>query len=311
MTQPLKPNNLSFIQAIVLNLLTALITLGVAYIGILPQLKVDSGLGIQDSPNSESQDKGEVNYFSEVSLIDQGFELITKNGDKKIGLITLPTNQVWVNTGIYVDKEDKIKINASGSATMAIHLLVSGLQNPDKGQNVITDFWVNPDGIPMSDRFNIRNKPRRGADQFRENMLISPNNRIGTLLGCIVNENEEKLSFDYPRPENRNEIVPIGSNKEFIAYKEGYVYVTANDLIAEDTERSKNSWLLKENGTYRRDIIHSSYLENVKDVGSIDPEINNKIEELNSRWEQIVSKKYWNAFFEDNIGYYSVQIIVN
>lgn len=203
-----------------------------------------------------------------ISFTSNGATVIIDPNDKLNAIFMLPASARWTNTGIYLKPGEKLKITASGKIHTAIHHLVDCAIRDIKPPYI----WRSPDGEPWSNLASL--------DALRRNLLIIPKANIGVLIGYLhIPGNPEPCIFN-PRPEG---MVIIG--------KEGYI----NNHNKVDAELWFN---------INETILDPNNLEYSKKayVGSGDKK------EWLKRWDYIVENDYWDLWWDDNIGYFLIQM---
>lgn len=208
---------------------------------------------------------------SEVSMefTGDGGIIFHSKNNPRSGSILVPASSGWLNTGFRLKPGDEVRIQASGK----IHLAVSHLVEAANEDIKLKFDWVDPSG----------NKYVSAPDDLRKDLLVDPNQRIGKLLGYLAEpelEEKSRPGADNPRP---GKILPIGKN-EVIHNTEGF---------------ERELWLVV-NDMYLNEDAENAYVGNV--TGKI------KQARLEA-WKRIKQDKYWQLWFEDNIGEFLVNII--
>lgn len=203
------------------------------------------------------------------------------NGNKlEKAMLVLPANILWLNTNLPVDNNQKITISAFGEVNLAIHHLVKDAIS-DKELSIP---WVGPTG-DTSNKF-----PTNERDSLRSNFKILPSENYGCVLACII-PNEDVKNDKYP-----NKFHPVPKNIQFIGNrktitnntgKDGILFLVVNDTYCDRTEKCKQAYFGKQN---------------------IDKIPSPEIDTLNNRWKFIMDKSYYNVWFDDNIGEFTIQV---
>lgn len=234
----------------------------------------------------------------ELEVTDAGSVRVRSPGRKTTTLILLsPTGNgnltPWTATGVWVAAGDELRVSASGKICLAHHRLIGSAD----GDTPPPQPWIGPEGLPppfsamagvtTEQIVSDGNLPRtiRPQDFARSNHTIAarsglPSVAQGALLGFVTSE--ENPPPWLPNGEKEHAQV-IGRRSEFKARRSGQLFLAVNDV-----------WL---SGTSRD---HDVYLEGHKGKAAIDKE---------KEWQdRIVKGNYWNVWYDDNGGAFSVTI---
>ncbi len=207
--------------------------------------------------------------------IGENNNLVFKSNSKKIVSVLLAANgdynTPWINTGVSLEKGDKIKISASGKICLAVPQMIN---SADLGV-LPSHPWIGPRGIDPDERYP-RNDGRKRPKSWE--YRVNPDEFMGRLIGTISNEKPKN------RPQKENTL-SIGEECEFESQKNGDLWLAINDIwldrdalytLIEDTEKR-----------VKQDTIHVPYL---------------------SKLRYILKHEYYNAWFDDNAGSFMVNI---
>lgn len=167
-----------------------------------------------------------VNAFGTTTMQDE---------DKEIHYWLFNTAELWANSGIYVEKGDKLTIRSSGKYNTAIHHLVNAA---DSNKN--NSDWIGPDGHEKdSDR-----------DKLRAEFRIKPNQPVDAIIMQVRHDNKNKYSSIYY----------IGKEcVDLRIHESGYLHFAVNDiLLREDVIENmikRNNSLIK--NAITRQVIDS------------------------------------------------------
>ena len=233
------------------------------------------------------------------------------NGDiSKTFLSLSPTggdeDTAWVKTGIKIKKGDDVEIAASGRVNTAMRTIVAqatrpGFDNPT---------WVGPNGLSGS------NKPRQSVDSdFYDDKKLKPDDDthygFGMLLTAVKTPTEDvKPESIYPFPQEEN--VPL----EFTAEKDGELVLTVNDIWL----GSKKKHVYAPEFKGQRNIEHYEQLAAAEATFKDDPtswspdkkrrKAKEQYRKRDESWKSVEANKNWNVWYDDNIGSFSVAVIV-
>lgn len=198
-------------------------------------------------------------YESEFFINEQGSFNPRKSLDSEYGLYLFNTSDIWANSGIQVNKKDKIKISISGGFNSSIKGVIDGAKDNLK----INHSWLYSDSI-------YNNKTKRFktiCDINQMDYCLSKgesNNRtlrkekydFGTILYTI--QPESNNISNYPLTVDNKDLKKwIPKNKFIRAKNSGYLYFAVNDLIFQtfpiDDKNNHNTYYDKKNEQYGKD----------------------------------------------------------
>lgn len=211
----------------------------------------------------------------EISFNREGATVITRGSQVRKAIVLLPANKPWLNTGLDVAKGQKVSLTASGSVNLAIHRLVEAAQQhrrPRLG-------WLGPEGGKHPYPNDLENA--------RSKYLITPDpNNYGTVLACVVPYNDPAPGKENPRPKG---VQPVGSSGSLTAEADGKLWLVVNDVILSDESRD-------------------AYVADQKILDAVYGEGKVTVEQKDAEWGEIKSRRYYDAFFDDNAGEFLIQI---
>lgn len=230
------------------------------------------------------------NQLPAISYSTEGGLLIGVEGNE-VQISYLPASRMWMDSGYELQPGDSVEIRASGRAYLALNRLFEAAANDDYPKYA----WIGPDGKEAPERY--------AGDKVRDPYLIAENEPYGRLLMSPVQMKNIPPGKTNPRP--RDGVVVVGSGHVFKNQSPNPVrlYFTVNDTFIDAT--SKEAYLLTEEQAKERLLQSHQYLrEPTRD------EIRDYLEKRKATWEKIYNNKnYWDLWFADNIGGYTIAII--
>jgi len=219
-----------------------------------------------------------------------GTTLVKVNDKPDKASLLLSATDLWTNTGIILQPNESVFVSASGRVNLAIHRLSeSGFLDVRPRH-----LWIGPDG-------------QKGAFQevklsYQKLLKICPEADAGTLLAYLHRDGDPKPGKDNPRPDN---IIVLGSKCRIVnkTDTECTLWLVVNDAVLEDDDRSRNAYLQIEDDSDPKIYYPPSGFEGAYNAN--DPRSWAPIH----RWEYIVKHQYWQIWYDDNIGFFQVQII--
>jgi hypothetical protein len=210
----------------------------------------------------------------EITFKPEGVTVITRGSELSKAIVLLPSNKVWLNTGLHVKPNQTVRILSSGSIHLASHRLL----NSTKEHTRPSIGWVDPNGGQLPFQTDL--------DNARTKYLLLPGESYGAVLAAIVHPDEHAPNKFYPHPK---EIKKIGKDGTISSETEGVLWLVVNDVIL--SESAGDAYVASQpvlDQTYGKGVITRSQKE--------------------KEWKQINETKYFEAFFDDNIGDFLVQI---
>jgi hypothetical protein len=201
----------------------------------------------------------------------------------------------WIGTGIQVKKGDTVTIEASGSVHTALRRLIkiaetNRIPNPEQYQS-----WVSPNG---QDNFN-------DCDSLQSSKRLVPNSPYGALVAGIWNDNNQVLD------ETKEK---IGAKRDNLTIKaDGELVLAVNDILLD--KDSKDVYALKPDqcSKYYVSRLKESEGERYNNLSEAERQTiyQNMYEERKKAWDEISGNEKWTIWYDDNIGAFSVSIVVN
>lgn len=243
-----------------------------------------------------------------------------QNENKEITYWLFNTAELWANSGIKVKTGDVLTIRASGKSHTAIHHLVE-----DVNQNqTLRDCWVGTSGDETKDSYRdrLRSKYRifSGMNQDALIMQVVPE---GVDLSD-TKRNKQFLTFENSEMGISNEIDGLTYKEWLIKHKENFYYIgnekvnfrinndgvlhfAVNDIVLTDAiidqMRYENDSLIKAD-----DHVDNWEVGNKKYFSFGQDPISKKITKERNEMTYYRDKKYYKAWFEDNVGSFLIII---
>jgi hypothetical protein len=200
-----------------------------------------------------------------------GTILVKNNGKPDKASLLVSASDIWIDTGLDLLPNGEINITATGKATLAIHRLVESAQE----DTIPNHGWVGPEGgIPDS-------KTR----SFRRSLLVEPNAEEGSLLAWFSKNGDVKPSKINPRPSEGGRLIQFVGNNSTLKNENNYpvrLWLTLNDAVLDSEKTSETAYKENKNG-----------------------------KKINSKWDYIKAHNYWNVWYDDNVGFYQIQVQYN
>jgi hypothetical protein len=216
-----------------------------------------------------------------------GTTLVKINDKPDKASLLLAASDLWTNTGINLQPKESVIFSASGRVNLAIHRLTEACLLDVRPRHL----WLGPDGQKAG--------LQEVKQSYEKRLLICPEADTGTLLACLHQEGDPKPGKNNPRPDN---IIVVGSNCriENKTDTECTLWLVVNDAVLQDDEVSRRAYLKIEDDNDPK--IYSppqGFAYNANDPRSWPPI---------QKWKYIVKHQYWQIWYDDNIGFYQVQI---
>lgn len=266
------------------------------------------------------------------------FLLYNRNNDifdNPSNYILLSASQLWLNTGIEVEKGEKYQFRVSGGVNTAAHKTFVNAYSDKKSAAVWTFYPQDQMGMKETDDYD-----KYSSQTSR--LIVDKNSQFGNLLVCVFPNDYNSFSKVNLRNNaldsckyTLNKTLSWNEYQEFTFNHSGIVYLIVNDWILEkddfgdyeayrqktyadkiniykilakllrnitisDAERADlNS--CKYSSTHMANILYSFYGKPPNNIESYKEYEKNK-------WTSIKNDNYWNLWYEDNIGAYLIEI---
>jgi hypothetical protein len=211
----------------------------------------------------------------EISIKDGSPTVLLKGRDPTSVVVLLPASKLWLDTGLVVKQNQEVKISASGFIHPAIHRLVDSakIHKP----LVTSSQWLDPQGDTG------RSRP---IDELRKPYMIADAPH-GCLIAGIMRGDQGLLTKDHKKPD---EIFVIGRGATIRSHIGGQLWLVVNETVLN----------AQAEGVYvaTQKILNESY----PPAGSV------TVAQKRQQWEEIKKYRYFEAFFDDNVGEFLVQI---
>lgn len=275
--------------------------------------------------------------------------LFTAPNETKAAFLLSPngtTTSPWVSTGIKVNKNDKVTIQASGAVSLNIHHTVDAARRDERPVSP----WCSPNGL--ADNW----EGKRPLDKLRTTNVLMDGENFGKLIAQVASVSPNEVP-----PITSSNMEAIGLGKTFTAKQDGVLYLTVNEVWLTTDEKENKDDYDRSHNAYAHGKIEGNelyYLERSrlteKEIDDLMTDIVNllksyedkdsnregqkaidalrrkdktpKIEELlkkvednaekgksvqEDRWKYIAGHHYNNIWYDDNIGAFSVTIEIN
>lgn len=187
-----------------------------------------------------------VNAFGTTTMQDE---------DKEIHYWLFNTAELWANSGIYVEKGDRLTIRSSGKFNTAIHHMIHAADS-----NSYNFDWLGSEG----------SKSNKKRDEQRMDFRIFSKLPANALIMQVAPDDVSIDSLITCKDENKKGIYFIGKERvDFIVPNEGYLRFAVNDIVL--TEDVINKMIARNDSLIRDAIIKS-----LQDKSSIKSEIMSK-----------------------------------
>jgi hypothetical protein len=211
----------------------------------------------------------------ELKFNQEGTSVLMRGNEPSKAIVLLPANKLWLNTGLAVKSGQQLKISATGSINLAVHRLVAAT----KAHQPLEPGWMDPNGNQGTSSRNI--------DEQRKKYLIDPNSEYGVLIAGIVHQGKPDLGKDNPKAD---EIYVVGKWNSFRSKEGGTLWLVVNDAVL--NENAGEIYV----GSQK--LLDQSY----PPPGSV------TVEKKRQEWQAIKERRYFQAYFDDNVGDFLVQI---
>jgi hypothetical protein len=259
---------------------------------------------VQVSIAGNERSSGQI---SSLSLQNNGLSITLASGERFANLL-VPANKIWMDSHILIHPGEFVKIISSGSANLSEQLSLNVSNDPASYDIRSFNFLVDPHGEPL----NGRTTERRQADELRSPLKIRKDAPLGMLLATIVPDKR-----DLRNNPRAGDVVTLEEAEQGFVYKgnnSGFLFLTVNDLLISRRPQDRDIWLLKRtfagdeaNINEQRENVRRAYMT----ASSPDSDVDKQIAKMGSKWDAIVKQEYFEAFFEDNSGYFMVSIAVS
>lgn len=288
------------LKRFVVSIVASLVVLAFAIISILA-----FGLTVETPSLKIGIANDQVNATIKSITVEEYGTLITTSDGTQLTNAIVPANKLWLDTGIEVQPGSEVVITASGAVNLATHLSNDLAKDPASFDLKSFNFLIDPAGEALNGRAS---QPRE-ADEIRRDLAIMPDARLGQLLAVVGSD----VGRGQVKPEG---IVAFAKPKTTFVYPleastNGTLYLSANDLIASADEKDKQVWLLQRvNGQRVSESVARQNIANAYEAGDLSnsEKIDARLSTIEQRWATIVENQYWEAFMEDNSGYFQVAI---
>ena len=158
---------------------------------------------------------------------------IMKTDDKEVIYWLFNTAELWANSGIEVQRNDRITIRSSGASNTAIHYLAKSADNDEK----LEFAWEGSEG----------NKRKDERSNFRKKFYLASGQNSGVLLMQIIPAENQKNSIEWIEDEQNqkyldcreeewkdknHQILVIGKERtDLVVPESGVMHFAVNDVV--------------------------------------------------------------------------------
>jgi hypothetical protein len=227
-----------------------------------------------------------------IEFPSPGTTLVMVNGQPDKAQLLVAGSDLWASTGLKIAPGRVVKITASGRANLSVHRLIDASNYDTRPRH----GWIGPDGGTTGDK--------QVKDTYRQQLKIKPTSPDGVLLAFLHQKGSSEPGKDNPRPGGPSEIVVIGSNGEVKNHSgvEKTLWLVLNDAVLANDPQSRLSYMAVERDDDPRvDVRPTGFSEYIAD----DPRSWTSRE----HWNYVLKEQYWNVWFDDNMGFYQVQVV--
>ncbi|OAI11927.1 MULTISPECIES: hypothetical protein [Methylomonas] len=238
-----------------------------------------------------------------IDFNDQGTTIIKRNDVNEKASLLLSASDLWANSGLMVPAKKCITITASGKAQIAINDLIKNAEKDNKPNYL----WTGPNGYEGT-QF-------RAIPGYYSTFRILPEAPDGALLAYLQapSDGEPDPGLNNPRPHNLNRC-QCNDSHIFVIKNQAKIcntwdddrrlWFVINDSVIENNLESKTAYIAAQKFLCRKS---SEYEESKKNKSSYIKK-NCTEDKYNRSWNNIVEQQYWNIWYDDNIGFFSIQI---
>jgi len=217
--------------------------------------------------------QSKTNSDIKIDFTKTGATLIINNNEQIAAQFLLPSCSRWTNTGIKLNPNSIIEFTASGKINLAAHRLIEAAEKKE-----MPPFnWISPKGESF--------KNKRPRDVYRRNFLIKPEAPMGVIIACFQKAGEPDPSIQNQRPKELSTIYEH-TEIETPPY-ESTLWLIVNDVLLDPSriEESEKAYYGPKEKLEKKDKLKKD-----------------------SIWNYIISKDYWDIWYDDNIGNYLIQL---
>jgi hypothetical protein len=232
-----------------------------------------------------------INTVSDISVeVNEKGGLIfkaTRKGSEiseRYAQFLLPSNKVWVNTGIDVEENEECDFKITGNVHLAINNLITHVDN----DQIPKIKWTGPEGAKWE---NIGDKP--DCADAKTKLLIKPGDRIGNVVGYFYNNldisDQDFLQyFMINRKAATKDVFNIGEKlkQPNNTGKKARLFISANDILLDMTD------------TVQKKISQIAF--------------EGRVGENNAQnWKLLLNEpEYFRLWFDDNVGGFLVNVTI-
>lgn len=173
-------------------------------------------------------------YESEFFINEQGSFNPKKSLDCDYALFLFNTSDVWANSGIQVNENDRIKINISGGFNTSIKNVIEAADS----NRVLKYSWMHSDSLNILKSKNGNDIKKLKYSLSRKEKEEEPFN-FGTVFYTIQPESSDITS--HPLKVKKEDLKKwTKDNNYHKVEKSGYLYFAVNDLVFDELDENGN-----------------------------------------------------------------------
>jgi hypothetical protein len=241
----------------------------------------------------------------QITFARGGLQIQLRTGET-FATALVPANKLWVNTNIEVAPGSTIRLAATGSVNLSQPATLDLNRDPGNYNLEGAYHLIDPYGLRIDNRV-LRSRP---ADNLRDEIKLVRGVNLGVLVGAVAPS--ERALIDEPRARETFTI-EASEGQVYRGANRGTLFLAVNDLLWLDSPRAREVWMLsrRPDGSpftpaETRENIRRAYLP----VGAPERLIDERIRWAGDLWDTLSRMGYRNYFYDDNSGYYMVQISV-
>jgi hypothetical protein len=218
-----------------------------------------------------------VKEVHEVEFHDGTTTYKLGHGEPEKSTLLLPAIQPWTNTHVSLGKKDSVYIEVSGAINVAIHRLVESSVNGKKPRFP----WVGPNGLAE----------QSCVDESRREMKLAPEMKVGEVIAFIQDPGAmAPTEYKDRRPPNIKE---VGERTPVALAGEGTLWLGVND-----------QWIVPEYRQYYTSTTNDCLQQEGYQIRG--KRVTQS--ELQTRFDAYINDGNADAFYQDNVGEFLVQI---
>jgi|GEM_PF-4442261 len=234
----------------------------------------------------------QINAVSDVAVeVNEKGGIILKVSKKgssdvveKYAQFMLPSNKVWVNTGIDVAEDEECEFKITGN----VHLAISKLVTEVKDDRIPVIRWTGPEGSKWE---NIGDKDE--CAKAKTKLLVKPGDVIGNIVGYFYKDGDisDRDFLNYfltNRKTATDKVFEIGEKltKANTSNAKARLFICVNDILLDRTN------------TEQEELSRTAFE-------------GRKSKENTAQWNSLLQEEeYYRLWFDDNVGGFLVNVTI-